>query len=287
MNDIAAMPRGDAVAEVNDMVSSDGRNRRAAETRRKVIEAAKAMIAETSEAPTVVGVAKRADVSVRSVFQHFGDVESLFVTVVDSIGKDLGVPATDIREPLPLPDRRLLIARPGRAAGYDQIVPLRVAAGQFVNHQGLIERGMVMQKGLRDAAFRVFEHEFALLSAPAKEGLADAIGVALSLDAWVVLRRRDGLSVERAIGRLAPDAGTALLGHPVRGRGPRKAVPTSPIDLARLIRDLRAQIQGTSARWAGWRASQLHEDFSREEHVKAGSDRGFGSWCSRAVFHAR
>jgi len=92
MSDLAEMPRGNAVAEVGQMVSSDGRNRRAAETRRKVIEAAKAMITETSVAPTVVGVAKRADVSVRSVFQHFGDVESLFVTVVDSVGKDLVVP---------------------------------------------------------------------------------------------------------------------------------------------------------------------------------------------------
>src|SRR5580704_1004973 len=92
MSDIAEMPRGNAVAEVDQMVSNDGRNRRAAETRRKVIEAAKAMISETSVAPTVVGVAKRADVSVRSVFQHFGDVESLFVTVMDSIRADLVTP---------------------------------------------------------------------------------------------------------------------------------------------------------------------------------------------------
>jgi len=89
MSEAAVMPRGNAVAEaeVSGMVRTDGRNRRAAETRRKIIEAAKAMIEETSEAPTVVGVARRADVSVRSVFQHFGDVQSLFVTVVDSIEK--------------------------------------------------------------------------------------------------------------------------------------------------------------------------------------------------------
>ena len=37
-----------------DTGRSDGRNRRAAETRRKIIEAAKAMIAETGTAPTVV-----------------------------------------------------------------------------------------------------------------------------------------------------------------------------------------------------------------------------------------
>jgi AcrR family transcriptional regulator len=212
MVDLAEVPRGDAVGEVTGMVSSDGRNRRAAETRRKVIEAAKAMIAETSVAPTVVGVARRADVSVRSVFQHFGDVESLFVTVVDSIGKDLVVPPTT-------PDSLPLVARidsftRNMAQLYDQIVPLRVAAGQFVNHPGLIERGLVMQKGLRDAAFRVFEHEFAVLSEDARQGLSDAIGVALSLDAWVVLRRQYNLSFERAVAAWRLTLG-ALLAHPV------------------------------------------------------------------------
>src|SRR5205809_7844469 len=93
MTDVAVVPRGNAVAaEAGNMVRTDGRNRRAAETRRKIIAAAKAMIAETSTAPTVVAVAKRADVSVRSVFQHFGDVESLFVTVTDSVRGHLVVP---------------------------------------------------------------------------------------------------------------------------------------------------------------------------------------------------
>src|SRR5471030_3546774 len=107
MSEAAVTPRSHAVAaEVEDMVNvvrTDGRNRRAAATRAKIIEAAKAMIEETSEAPTVVGVARRADVSVRSVFQHFGDVQSLFVTVVDSIGEDLVVSTTS--ETLPLAAR--------------------------------------------------------------------------------------------------------------------------------------------------------------------------------------
>src|SRR5215471_8012997 len=116
MSEAAVLPRGNAVANSTEIrgeqqtgqapkpqapsaqspsngAPSDGRNRRAAETRRKIIAAAKAMIAETSTAPTVVAVAKRADVSVRSVFQHFHDVESLFVTVMDSIRADLVQPA--------------------------------------------------------------------------------------------------------------------------------------------------------------------------------------------------
>src|SRR4029453_11005367 len=97
MSEAAVLPRGNAVAQLDEAHMSetgrsDGRNRRAAETRRKIIAAAKEMIAETSTAPTVVAVAKRAEVSVRSVFQHFHDVESLFVTVCDSIRDDMAVP---------------------------------------------------------------------------------------------------------------------------------------------------------------------------------------------------
>ena len=81
---------------------------------------------------------------------------------------------------------------------FDKIVPLRVAAGQFVDHPALIERSQQARNELRAATFEVFAPEFATLSEQAREELADAIGAALSLDAWIVLRRRDGLSLERA-----------------------------------------------------------------------------------------
>jgi AcrR family transcriptional regulator len=209
MSEAAVMPRGNAVEEPTSL-RTDGRNRRAAETRRKIIEAARAMIEETSEAPTVVGVAKRADVSVRSVFQHFGDVQSLFVTVVDSIGDDIVVaprPAAN----QPLGDRVDSLVR-NIADVFDGIVPLRVAAGQFVGHPVLMQRGLAMRQQLRQATFEVFAPEFVGLSLETREELADAIGAALSLDAWVVLRRRDKLSLERAQGvwRLTL---TALLEH--------------------------------------------------------------------------
>jgi AcrR family transcriptional regulator len=196
MNEAAAMPRGNAVAQAGSMVVSDGRNRRAAETRRKIIEAAKAMIAETSAAPTVVAVAKRAEVSVRSVFQHFGDVESLFVTVVDSAREDLEVPPRT-------PSDRPLSARVHSVVEhlgqlFDKIVPLRVAAGQFVDNPALIERGLASRQELREATHEVFALEFATLREEARRELADAIGAALSLDAWIVLRRRERLSFERA-----------------------------------------------------------------------------------------
>ncbi len=201
MSEAAVLPRGNAVAHLGEahMVEtgrSDGRNRRAAETRRKIITAAKAMISETSTAPTVVAVAKRADVSVRSVFQHFGDVESLFVTVVDSVRGDIVVPQP-LSSSRPLPARIASVVE-NLAQIFDRIVPLRVAAGQFANHPALIERSLTSKNELRQATFEVFAPEFAMLGEQAREELADAIGAALSLDAWIVLRRRDGMSFERA-----------------------------------------------------------------------------------------
>ncbi|MCF8532305.1 MAG: TetR/AcrR family transcriptional regulator [Reyranella sp.] len=210
MSDAAVMPRASAVAGLEKMARPDGRNRRAVETRRKVISAATAMIAETSTAPTVVAVARRADVSVRSVFQHFGDVESLFVTVMDSVRQDIVVPPRT-SSGLPLAARIASVVQ-NLAEIFDSIVPLRVAAGQFAGHPALIERGLTFKRELRAATFEAFAAEFGVLDELAREELADAIGAALSLDAWIVLRRRDGLSFERAtaIWRLTL---TALLAH--------------------------------------------------------------------------
>ena len=197
MSEAVAMSRPNVGApDVGIVVQRDGRNRRAAETRRKIIEAAKLMIAETSEAPTVVGVARRADVSVRSVFQHFRDVQSLFVTVVDSIRAELVIPeATPSSRPLAA---RINAVVTDLAAIYDKVVPLKVAAGQFATHPALIERGLDSKRKLRDGLFETFGPEFSALAAGAREELVDAILAALSLDAWTVLRRRDGLSLERA-----------------------------------------------------------------------------------------
>jgi AcrR family transcriptional regulator len=208
MSEAAVQPRGSAFsneAAMGDKAGDkghapagrpDGRNRRAAETRRKLIAAAKDMIAETSTAPTVVAVAKRADVSVRSVFQHFGDVESLFVTVVDSIRNELV-------KPTPTPVDRPFAARiaglvDNLAQVFDKIVPLRVAAGQFANNPAMIERSRQAKQEVQDAVLKLFAAEFSQLRPENREELADAIGAALSLDAWIVLRRQDGLSYERA-----------------------------------------------------------------------------------------
>lgn len=129
---------------------------------------------------------------------------------MDSVRDDLVVPPpTPSNRPL---DARITSVVENLAQVFDKIVPLRVAAGQFVNHPALTERAKVSKDELREATLEAFAPEFAALSEQAKEELLDAIGAALSLEAWIVLRRRDGLSLERAtaVWRLTLEA---LLAH--------------------------------------------------------------------------
>jgi AcrR family transcriptional regulator len=197
MNEATAVLASVPAAPIT-LVRTDGRNRRAAETRRKIIDAAKAIITESGTAPTVVGVAKRADVSVRSVFQHFGDVESLFVTVMDSIVEEIPCPR---QQPGGRPLAERIDSVVNQFAGvFDRIVPLRLAAGQIgENHPALVERSNAARLELRELVLELFKPEFDVLQEPAREELVSAIGAALSWDAWIVLRRRSELSFDRAV----------------------------------------------------------------------------------------
>jgi len=116
---------------------------------------------------------------------------------MDSIRADLALPELPAaKRPL---EARIADIVKAFAELFDKVVPLRVAAGQFVDHPALVERSQQARDELRAATFEVFAPEFATLPEQAREELADAIGAALSLDAWIVLRRRDGLSLERAV----------------------------------------------------------------------------------------
>jgi AcrR family transcriptional regulator len=196
MNHAAPRPRESAINSP-DVVRHDGRNRRSAETRRKIIEAAKLMIAETGTAPTVVGVAKRADVSVRSVFQHFGDVESLFVTVFDNV-RDGAIRLEAPNGEAPLPARIDQVID-HLAEMFDKVVPLRIAAGQFGDtNQALVERRETARKDVQTFIKQAFAPEFADLDEAAKAELLAAFEAILSVDAWIMLRRGSGLEFEPA-----------------------------------------------------------------------------------------
>jgi len=57
----------------------DGRHARSVRTRRAIVDALRALHAEGDLRPTAPRVAERAGVSLRTVWQHFDDLEALFV----------------------------------------------------------------------------------------------------------------------------------------------------------------------------------------------------------------
>jgi TetR/AcrR family transcriptional regulator of autoinduction and epiphytic fitness len=59
----------------------DGRTARAVRTREAIVDATLALLAEGEVRPTAPRIAERAGVSVRSVFQHFDDLETLYAAV--------------------------------------------------------------------------------------------------------------------------------------------------------------------------------------------------------------
>src|SRR5947209_19642262 len=60
-------------------LSSDGRAARSKRTRRAIVDAMRALHHEGDLRPTAPRVAERAGVSVRTVWQHFDDLETLLV----------------------------------------------------------------------------------------------------------------------------------------------------------------------------------------------------------------
>jgi AcrR family transcriptional regulator len=71
------------------MTTIDGRTARAIRTRDVIVDACIGLVDEGDLRPTAPKVAERAGVSVRSVFQHFADVEGLYAAVGDRVADRL------------------------------------------------------------------------------------------------------------------------------------------------------------------------------------------------------
>jgi AcrR family transcriptional regulator len=66
---------------------SDGRRRRSLASRERIIEAFIALIDDDIDVPSAENIAARASVGLRSVFRHFGDMDSLYTAVMDRVGR--------------------------------------------------------------------------------------------------------------------------------------------------------------------------------------------------------
>jgi AcrR family transcriptional regulator len=148
--------------------------------------------------PTARQVAERAGVSLRSVFQHFADLESLFAEVADRQIQRLQDlwPAPSANAPYP---DRLAMFVAQRSRILEAISPVRRAAVLQEPFSDVVAQRL---KWARDSAQAELATTFAAEiagSAPAdRVVLLAALDVATNWGTWETLRRQHGMSQEAA-----------------------------------------------------------------------------------------
>jgi AcrR family transcriptional regulator len=191
--------------------SADGRRQRGERNREAVIDAILDLITEGNERPTTTEIAERSGVSVRSVFRHFDDVESLYAAAVDRhIERMLPLWHLDMA-PGSL-DVRLGRLVDHRATLYEAMGTVRRVAERLRRTSPTIDRRLRYgHRVLVEQLETLFAPELAALTSDDRRTLLDALDIGTSWYAWVTLREVDGHSSSQAsavLGRIA----SALLG---------------------------------------------------------------------------
>ena len=106
---------------------TDGRIARGARARTAIVDALLALIEAGELRPSAARIAERAGVSLRSVFQHFKDVESLFAAMADRQRERLAPFLDSVPDEGPL-EGRLDAFVAARTRLLESIAPVRRAA---------------------------------------------------------------------------------------------------------------------------------------------------------------
>ena len=182
--------------------ASDGRVARGIRARESIAEALIYLLEHGVERPTARQVAERAGVSLRLVFHHFEDMESVLQSAVaiqverhwkklDAVGPE-GDLAKRVRETV----RR-------RAQLFEAIAPVRRAAGLAADRSPTLARQLeTSRRMLRSQLRHTFSGELTACesgrSAAKGRELLDALEVSTSFETWDHLRRQSGRSVTAA-----------------------------------------------------------------------------------------
>ena len=176
----------------------DGRLARSARTRRAIVDALRALHHEGDLRPTAPRVAQRAGVSLRTVWQHFNDLETL---LVEAGRRDYEIAmhyVTPIDERSPLPTRlRELVGQRGRM--FEELAPVWRAARlqEPFSPQIRRNRDQLLVAG-REQLERLFAPELEQLLGDARAATLAALEVATTWSTWECLRTELGLAVADA-----------------------------------------------------------------------------------------
>jgi AcrR family transcriptional regulator len=148
--------------------------------------------------PTAPRIAEQAGVSVRSVFQHFDDLETLFSMVTLRSFDGLGALIRPISLDLPL-DARIDALVSQRVELLEAITPIRRAAAVHAPFSPSIQQGVSAgQQFLRKQVASAFEPELEDLEEPRREQVLHMLTTVTAWPSWEMMRTLDGLDMDEA-----------------------------------------------------------------------------------------
>jgi AcrR family transcriptional regulator len=213
--------------ERSPLARIDGRLARSERSRQAVVTALLDILEQGELRPTAAQIAQRAGVSLRSVFQHFESIETLFAAAADLQMERLA----PLRVPVPVAGdvrTRLatLVARRSRLL--EAVTPVRRASLRVEPFSNEVRSRLEGARALgRREVERVFAAELALLPPGERRDVAAALASAASWSVWEQLRRHQGLTVERAR-KVMHRMLAAILGVDERRAGRRSGARETP-----------------------------------------------------------
>ena len=184
----AAEPRGGPGQPADDSEPADGRAARSHRSRRAIVDAMRALHAEGDLRPTAPRVAERAEVSLRTVWQQFADMETLLVEanqrdneIVRSLMQQI-----DPDQPLAV---RVTEFTGQRARILEQMTPSWRAARLYEPFSAELARNKARTLAMaRTNLETVFAPELAELTGVKRQQLADGLHAVSIWSFWESLR---------------------------------------------------------------------------------------------------
>lgn len=175
----------------------DGRTARAVRTRLALVDATIELVEGGDLRPTAPRIAERAGVSVRSVFQHFDDLETLFSAMGERVVERIALLIEPISTTLPT-DERIALLVEQRCRVNEALTPINRAAVLHLPASATISRQF--NDGHRFMSALVEEVVEPELRQVGKDRavLLDALVIAVSWPTWNLLRSYQARSIDDA-----------------------------------------------------------------------------------------
>lgn len=173
---------------------SDGRRRRSQDSRARIVQAMLELVEAGEVSPAAEQVAARAKVSLRSVFRHFNDLDSLYAEMASVVENGL---QSVLDEPLKSAawQERVLELIQRRAAVYEKIWPFKRASDVHRRGSAFLEASHARMVAMaREILRRQLPEDVA-----ADRNRFEALDLLLSFETWTRLRRDQQLTPRRAM----------------------------------------------------------------------------------------